>query len=118
MSQYNAPPEDAIDHGISKHMVKIQGLIIPSLLTIIGFFVVQSYFSLKEIIADNQRFNTYMGTTNLRVDGLEKGMAEVQAEQGRLRSAQFASDKRAADEWSDFWRQYGFYFNASGRKPR
>lgn len=114
MSQQNPPPhEDAIDQGINKYMVKIQGLIIPSLLAIIGWFVCQTLLTVNQIAADNQRFNTYMGTNNLRVDAVERGLSEVQAEQVRQRSAQLAGEKKAADEWSDFWRNYGFMFHVN-----
>ncbi len=116
MSQSTETPhEDAIDQGINKYMVKIQGLIIPALLTIIGFFVVQSYFSLNQIMVDNQRFQVYIGTNNLRMENMENGLKEVRNEQDRLRSAQLANEKKAADEWSEFWRNYGFMFSVNSR---
>ncbi len=120
MSQPNPPPhDDAIDHGISKYMVKIQGLLIPMLLTIIGFFAVQCYFSLNTVISDNQRFNTYMGTNNMRVEAVEKDLMEVKSQQDQLRAAQLAGEKKTADDWSDFWRQYGFMFSANApRAPK
>ena len=72
MSQQTPPPhEDAIDQGINKYMVKIQGLIIPALLAIIGWFVGQTLLTVNQIAADNQRFNTYIGTNNIRVQSFK-----------------------------------------------
>ena len=102
---------DAIDQGISRHLMKIQGLIIPMLLSIIGFFVVESYFDLKQIVAENQRFSTYIGTNNQRMEGVEKRLTDVEAEQRRQKEAQLEAVKKEADDWSVFWKEYGFFFS-------
>ncbi len=109
---------DAIDQGISRHLLKIQGLIIPMLLSIIGFFVVQSYFDLKQIAADNQRFTTYIGTNNQRMEGVEKRLTDVEAEQRRLKEAQLEGVKKEADDWSVFWKEYGFFFSLTNPRSR
>ena len=108
--------EDAIDQGISKYMVKIQGLIIPSLLAIIGFFVGQTLLTVNQIAADNQRFNVYIGTNNLRVDDLEKRMTKVEDKQRAQDQEHYNSVRKSADDWADFWKEYGFMFHANSQR--
>lgn len=110
------PQEDAIDQGISKYMVKIQGLIIPLLLGIISWFVGQTLLTVNQIAADNQRFNTYIGTNNVRMDRLEKDLDNVQTEQVNLRKAQLAASEKQADDWSEFWKDYGFMFSVNAHR--
>lgn len=114
--------EDAIDQGISKHLVKIQGLIIPALLSIIGFFLVRVLLTVEGIAADNQRFNTYVLTNNQRVDGLERRVSKVEAEQDTEAHARIELEKKQANDWSEFYKDYGYFFNTNSRpryaKPR
>lgn len=108
---------DAIDQGISKYLVKIQGLIIPALLGIIGFFLVRVLLTVEGIAADNQRFNTYVMTNNQRMDGLEKRVNKVEDDQRDLKKEVTVQGIHQSNEWAEFWKDYGYFFSATGR-PR
>jgi hypothetical protein len=103
--------EDAIDRGIMKHMARIQGLLIPGLLAIIGFFVVRVFSTVEAIDADNQRFNTYVITNNQRMDNLEGRVKKVEDGGENMRHDVLALDKRESDAWAEFWKDYGFILN-------
>ncbi len=108
-NQENA--EDAVDRGITKHMARIQGLLIPLLLGIIGFFVVRVFSTVEGIAADNQRFNTYVITNNQRMESLESRVKKVEDDGDTLKHDALALDKKQSDAWADFWKEYGFMLN-------
>jgi hypothetical protein len=89
-------------------MARIQGLLIPGLLGIIGFFVVRVFSTVEAIDADNQRFNTYVITNNQRMDNLEGRVKKVEDNDEAIKHDVLELDKRESDKWADFWKNYGF----------
>lgn len=110
--------EDAIDRGIHKHMARIQGLLIPVLLGIIGFFVVRVFATVEGIAADNARFNTYILTNNQRVEALEGRMKNVEDATNTNTKAVLSLDKKQSDTWAGFWRDYGYFLNPNLRRGK
>ncbi|SHJ76126.1 hypothetical protein SAMN02745146_0099 [Hymenobacter daecheongensis DSM 21074] len=107
--------EEAIDQGISKYMVKYQGLIIAVLLSVIGFFLVRVLSTVEGIAADNVRFSTYVITNDRRMNGLEERVSKVEDDQAKSAKANTELEKKQANDWAEFWKDYGFLFTATGR---
>lgn len=103
--------EDAIDRGITKHIARLQGLLIPGLLGIIGFFVLRVFYTVDGIAADNQRFNTYVTTNNQRMENLEGRVKKVEDEEDTIKHDVLALDKKQSDTWAEFWHDNGFFIN-------
>jgi len=103
--------DEAVEHGITKFTARILSLVIPALLTVIGFFVLRVFSTVEGIAADNQRFNTYVITNNQRMENLEDRVKKV--EQGTTQASQevMALDKKQSDAWAEFWKDYGFMLN-------
>ena len=118
MSHDTESTAEAINNGINKYMVKLQGLIIPALLSLIGFFVMQVFFTVKDIAADNARFNTYVVANDLWKRDMEKWRTSAEEDIKSLKESHFEVVKKEADDWSEFWKNYGFFFSATGQRPR
>lgn len=97
-------------------MVKLQGLIIPFLLGLIGFFLMQVFFTVKDIAADNARFNTYVVANDLWKGDMEKRMDAQEQDTKELKKAHLEHVKKTADDWSEFWKNYGFMFSANAQR--
>ncbi|MFD2787938.1 hypothetical protein [Hymenobacter rubripertinctus] len=106
---------EAVETGINRHLVRMMGLVISSLLGVVVFFLAQVYTTVQSIDADNRRFNTYIVKTEAQMAGFDKDLASIRDDIRGLKQAQTAQAKLHADEWSEFWKDYGFFFNVTAR---
>jgi hypothetical protein len=94
-----------VERSITRHLVRFQSWLIPTLLAIISFFVVQVLNTVNRIADDNQRFNTYILTSSEHFTHIETELKELK-------------------EWKDehtkevgqFWKDHGYMFKPAKRR--
>lgn len=91
--------ETKVDLGINRVAVRVLGALVPALLGIIGFFVLQVLAKVNQIADDNQRFNTYIITSTSRIEGIESDVEQ-------LKKDVKAQGQKHAEDWAEFWRNY------------